>query len=145
MQRPVPAVDVPGPEPEPEAADVLHDAAENGRVDELRRLLSGGLDVDSRADCLGGGDTALMAAAASAEGGAAVAFLLESGANVDAQNEDGWAAIHFAAKGGRKDALEKLLAGGASTTLKCGGGEGARGLAEKGKHEECLGLLRKYA
>jgi hypothetical protein len=146
---PAPAAGLPEPEPKLEAAplgaDVLHDAADSGQVDELRRLLTVcSLDVDSRADWNGSRDTALMAAAASPSAGEAVAFLLESGAAVDAQNDEGWAAIHFAAKNGRKDVLEKLLARGASATLKCGDGEGACVLAEKGKHEECLALLREH-
>ena len=53
--------------------------------------------------------------------------LIEAKANVNAQDSDGWTALHLAAGGGDADCSEILLRAGADTTIKNKDGETAPG------------------
>src|SRR5438034_3681426 len=73
----------------PAVADSLHDAARDGDIDALQRLLAKGADVTLRSE----GGTALMAAA----NAKTAALLIKAGADVNAKGEGGRTALLGAA------------------------------------------------
>ena len=84
---------------------VLHRAAE-GRNDEIiEKLLSLGLDIDSRRSA---GTTPLMVAAVNGRLNA-FNFLLERGSDPTLKNNNGMTVLHRAAEGRNDEIIEKLL------------------------------------
>jgi uncharacterized protein len=86
-------------------AGSLHDAARDGDLEQVRKLIGQGADIDERAR---NAETALMIAALADE--AAVAeFLLAQGADVMARNEGGLTPLHAAAYAGSAEVVQLLL------------------------------------
>jgi ankyrin repeat protein len=117
-------------------AGPIHDAAEAGKVDVVRRLLAEGTDVDTRSET---GITALQAAAIWGHSDVAEVLLskgadpnatengdhrklcrllLERGAAVDARARNGWTPLHVAAVWGHMAIAEILIAHGAQVDAR---------------------------
>jgi cytohesin len=124
----------------------LHLAVCNGHMDALRQLLTASVDVkitDSE------GSTALHYASTVRslvmQGG--IELLVAAGAKVNAQGEDGYTPLHYAADLGHKDALQRLLDVGADPTMvaldELGSDATACDCAINGGHDECALLLER--
>ena len=80
-----------------------------------------------------------------------VQALLDAGAAVDATNNDGWSALHFAARNARDEkpnsieTLRVLLAAGADPGLATAGGRAETPLALAGASQDAMELLRTAA
>ncbi|KAF5621165.1 ankyrin repeat [Fusarium tjaetaba] len=83
----------------------LHAAAENGRVENVRLLISKGADVDIRNDR---GQTSLHTAAKEDQA-EVVEELLKSNANINATDQESRTPVYFAAYNANSDALKILL------------------------------------
>ena len=68
-------------------------------------------------------------------------YLLESGANPSAQDEDGWTALHFASTKGHTDLVELLLQAKADHAIKDNDGFTALHEAARSDHKEVVRLL----
>ena len=100
------------------------DAVRRGSIDQLRRLLASGADIDARD---GYGQTALMLAAR--EGYATlVEWLVDHGAALDHTAKYGLSALMLAVIGGHTDVVRILTAAGADLCLR---GTGAPGFTAK--------------
>src|SRR5215469_18875919 len=98
------------------------DAVRRGSIDQLRRLVASGADVDARD---GYGQTALMLAAR--EGYATlVEWLVDHGAALDHTAKYGLSALMLAVIGGHTEVVRILAAAGANICLR---GTGAPGFA----------------
>lgn len=89
--------------------DSLHAAAHAGDVDEVRRLIAAGADVDAKSEF---GGTALMAAAERAHV-EVVRLLLEAGADPSRADYLGNAPLHWAAVRGPAESVRLLITHGA--------------------------------
>ena len=76
---------------------------------------------------------------------AAVAAMLDAGAPLEATDEDGWSALHFAAGDGDPETVELLLSKGLKSTAKAKDGTTPIELAEEEEHEEAAEILRESA
>jgi hypothetical protein len=100
---------------DPEAEDQWYEtipafqAAEQGDVDSLARLLDDGFDVESRNDR---GQTLLICAADNRQS-QIVRLLLDRGANVNARDNQDWTALNRAAASSSLDSAKLLIAAGA--------------------------------
>ena len=92
---------------------LVHDAAEEGDLEAVRRHLDSGVSVDLQDE---DGSTALMMAVVE-DNKEVAALLLERGANVDLQDKDGRTALMKAVDGNNKEMAALLLAHGASTDI----------------------------
>ena len=87
----------------------LHNAADNDNLEEVRRLIAQGADVNAEDD---NGATALMVA--SAEGHSEiVSLLVSSDADVNATRSTGWTALASASTAGHGEIVNLLLSNGA--------------------------------
>ena len=87
---------------------LLHYAAEGGNDVIIEKLLSLGLDIDSRSS---DGATPLMTAAC--EGRLdAFSVLIEKGSDATFRDNHGWTLLHYAAQDGQQVTIEKLLSVG---------------------------------
>jgi len=122
----------------PAAAATIHDAAEKGDLEEVKRQITAGADIESR-DALG--NTALHASAYNGQL-PLVQWLLSQKANVKARNNLGATPLHVAAYAGRKDVVALLLANGADVDARRAG-DGRTPLfdAAVNGHSEALELL----
>ncbi len=156
-----------------ETTPALHQAAEEGNIEQIQSLIAGGVDINAPDSY---GQTALERAAF--EGRASVVelflfkgarvntrnrygrtplhvaamrdfedvarLLLAAGAEVDAKNDQGLTPLHIAVLFGRKDVAALLIARGAS--LEAGGREGhtSLSLAIREGHTQVAELLRKH-
>ena len=148
----------------------LYDAAANGDVDKVMRLLKGGVDVNWQDKS---GETPLYTAARSGHteaikallgGGAkvdmvcmmtetplfiaalcghteAIKALLGGGAKVDMADKAGWTALCIAAEYGHTNAIKALLGGGAKVDLARSDGTTALYSAAWHGHSEAVNLL----
>ena len=91
------------------AVETLHGAAASGDIDEVKRLLSEGRDINSK-DSEGRTPLHLAADRGDKE---MVKFLLERDADVRVQDNEGYTPLGRAARRQRKEVVELLLAGGA--------------------------------
>ena len=83
---------------------LLHKATKGGNTSIINKLLSLGLDVDSRGST---GVTPLMTAALGGKKGA-FEMLLQRGADPSLKDSDGVCVLHFAAEGGDTFIINKL-------------------------------------
>ena len=90
-------------------AGPIHDAAGAGEVEQVRRLLAEGTDVNAKTD---EGNTPLHAAAAWGHRDV-VAVLLSAGADVNAKERNGMTPLHFAANGDHDNVAALLIESGA--------------------------------
>ena len=97
--------------------NVLHISVrhDDGCTDVIERLLSFGMDIDSRDDK---GYTPLMDAVALANV-QAVNYLLEKGADPTLTANNGWSLLHFACQGGNTTIIKKILSYGLDVNIKC--------------------------
>jgi len=102
------------------AADAgpIHDAAEAGKVNEVRRLLDSGADVDGASDA---GLAPLHAAAIWGHRDVAE-LLLSKGADVNARDGNGMTPLHFAANGDHRNLSAVLVEKGAAVDAKARNG-----------------------
>ena len=75
----------------------------------------------------------------------AVRALLEHGAEVNAQQEGGWTALHGAAQNGDVETARLLIAAGANVALRAGNQQNAMDLALTKGHQAMVDLLDEYA
>ena len=94
--------------------NVLFISAQYGCTDVILRLLSFGVDIDSRDD---EGHTSLMCAAALAKSQAVNCFL-EKGADPTLTASNGWSLLHFACQGGNTTIIETFLSRGLDVNIK---------------------------
>ncbi len=102
------------------AADAgpIHDAAEAGTVNEVRRFLAEGVDVNAVSET---GITPLHAAAIWGHRDVAE-LLLSKGADVNARDGNGMTPLHFAANGDHRILSELLVRKGAAVNAKARNG-----------------------
>ena len=118
------------------AVETLHGAVASGDIDEVKRLISEGQDVNSRDN---EGQTPLHLAANNGHMDVAE-LLITKGADIGAKDKVGQIALHEAAKGGHTDVAELLIGKGAdvntssqeweSTPLHCAASKGHREAVE---------------
>ncbi|MCL7390365.1 MAG: ankyrin repeat domain-containing protein [Thaumarchaeota archaeon] len=115
----------------------LIDAAERGYLEEVRRLLDKGADVNARNDWW---ETPLHHAA---NGGhlSVVKLLVERGADINARDINGWTPLHYAAQNGYLDVIEFLVEKGADVDAKNKDGGTPLDLAKKKKHWDIVNFL----
>ena len=130
----------PSPQEVPDQALLM--ASEAGRADLVRFALDNGADADAR-DSRSEGNTTLMLAAKNGHR-EVVSVLLDRGASVNSQSNDGWTALMQAAHAGQRAIAEELLAHGAELELRelefgntaliiaAGRGRGGRGARGRG-------------
>jgi ankyrin repeat protein len=90
--------------------DFFVEAVRNDRIDEVRALISKGIDVNSR-DVFG--DNAGLHWAASLGLAEMARLLIDSGADVNIRNEEGYTPLHWAAGEGQKELVVILIVHGA--------------------------------
>lgn len=115
-----------------EGMTALHLAAETGRHDVLQALLSRGADPDAATRR---GDTPLHLATFGSAAETSMAALLDAGADIEEDNDDGVTALMVAARLGRPDVLGWLLAHGALVDARTVTGETALIMASDGRNE----------
>lgn len=116
-------------------------AAENGDLNELQRLLNIDHAVINKKYR---GDTAIMKASRHCNGNKVVAFLLESGANIndkEVRDEIDQTPLIVAAQSGCKDIVEMLLQAGADIHHRNDQGENALICAAQEGHKEIVKML----
>lgn len=130
---------------------IIHWAAENGHLENVKRFLDDGVPVDFRTPS---GDTPLMAACGWLRADV-VKLLLQRGAQVDLKDDDDETALHKACdrakRWGFEDryqsalaVVEMLLKRGADVSLKCGRGWTPLDYLKDEKNGVVGDLLRKY-
>jgi ankyrin repeat protein len=118
----------------------IHEAAEDGNIEVVKRYLAAGTDVNAK-NIRG---TPLHDAAASGHK-EIVELLINEGADVNAKRGDGSTPLHRAAYKGHKELAELLIAGGAYVNAKTDvGGRTPLDMAILFKHIETADLLRKH-
>ena len=70
------------------------------------------------------------------------ALLLENGADVNAQANSGWTALHYASRDGLTEAVELLLDHGADVTVRNNSGYAPLYYAARRRHVDIVELLR---
>ncbi len=120
-----------------ETGTALLEAAQRGELEEVRRLIAGGADVDT---ALRGDGTALIVTAR--EGHADVArLLLDHGADVDRAVRGDGNPLIMAARGGHRDIVEMLLDAGADVDAAVPGDDNPLVAAVAGGHGDVAALL----
>ena len=118
--------------------DELLQAARDGDLAEVERLLEAGADVNLQGDY---GGTALMAAAA--RGYTEMAeLLISAGADVNLQSDYGWTALMVASKYGYTEIVEMLINAGADVNAQNDWGNTALMNAADGGHAEIVEMLK---
>ena len=102
----------------PKAAP-LHDAARDGNLDEVNRLIATGADVNAKEDKYGVVWTPLHFACNHGHEDV-IKALLAAGADVDAKDEGGWTPLHWSQN---VDVVSALLAAGADVDAKDNNGK----------------------
>lgn len=117
----------------------IFEAAENGKLKELKKLISDGADVNAKNEY---GNTALIYAACCGHNDC-LSALIVAGADVNAKNDDGNTALTLAAGNGHKDCVAALIAAGADVNAKNNNGWTALILAAWNGHKGCVKLLEQ--
>ncbi|KAK6500794.1 hypothetical protein TWF506_003557 [Arthrobotrys conoides] len=117
---------------------LLFSAAKKGYDDAVKLILEGS-DINPDEKDLSGCTALVLAAERGHEG--VVRLLLDGGADVEAQNGDGWNPLVFAAQGGYKRVVQLLLDKGANIETKDIKGLTPLAIATQNKREEVVELL----
>ena len=96
----------------------LHRAAQNGNIEEVRRLLENGADVNAQAN---NGSTPLHAAAEEGQR-EVVQLLLDGGADIEVRDMFGDRPLHMAAEEGQREVVECLVKNGADVNAQADNG-----------------------
>ncbi len=123
-----------------DSAMSLHQAIINGDVNEVKSILSSGVDINVKNRQ---GWTPLHTAVDKQQKDI-VQLLLDKNANVNLTDNNGETSINFAVKSGQKDIVETLIAKGADLNITNARFENALSLAKKGGHTEIAELLVKH-
>ena len=115
----------------------LHDAAQSGDIEQVRRLVSLGADLETRNET---GATALMLASQNGHGETA-SLLLSNGADVNVKADDGVTALIVAALYGHAEVVSLLLSSGAEVNAELNGGGTALYASSQNGHAEVVSLL----
>ncbi len=119
-------------------ADPIHDDARSGNLAGVQAELDKGVNVNAKED--GFGPTPLQFAAGYGHKEIAE-LLIAKGANVKANNNNGFTALHLAASEGHKEVVELLIANGADVNAGDGGWTPLHGAADGGTSPETVELL----
>ncbi len=117
--------------------DQLFDAASNGSVQSITRLLQQGLNVNATTPER---ETALHMAAAKGQYAAAI-YLINHGANIHARTVNNWLPIHHAARFRHANIANYLLRRGSSPHARTSDGLSAIDMARAVKDQRLLGLF----
>ncbi|MCP4981490.1 MAG: hypothetical protein GY935_13460 [Gammaproteobacteria bacterium] len=117
-------------------------AAENGRIEVVKYLVSKGADVDAIAGGFGRG-TALIYAA-STNRLEVISYLIKSGADVNAVTKHNETALVWATAKGHLEAAKLLLENGADITIKNKKDQTAIDIARELNREKVLQLLESW-
>ncbi len=121
---------------EPEADD-LFAAALNGNVNQIRRLLAQGLDINvSNPER----ETALHMAASRGHY-SAVIYLVNNGAYVNARTVKNWIPLHHAVRFRHPNIVNYLMKHGSSINLRTSDGYSAVDIARNSNNDRLLGIL----
>ena len=115
----------------------LHDAVQSGRPDVVQLLLDHGSDVNAQHE----GDRTVLPMAT--HHGHPRKFLLMRGADANAQDGDGWTALHLAASRGNVEVGKLLLTRGGRWYTRNNEGNTPLQVALEGDHSEITQLLSK--
>lgn len=113
-------------------------AADRGDIDEVRRSLESGVDINT-IDTRSGNAALHMAAGKGFVG--LVSLLLDSKADIDLPGRDGMTALHFGAATGNEKVVDILIARGASPALRDLSGRTAAELAEGAGHKSAAEMI----
>jgi len=123
------------------SGEKLWNAAQDGRLEEVQRLLATGLQPDGYR--YSGGWTALHEASAKGHS-AIVGALLSAGASVRAVAVDGRTPLHWAALWGHLPVTRALLAAGAQPQAQDKNGNTTLHWAARGGHQDIVRLLLEH-
>ena len=126
---------------EPEKrANSLHEAAAAGDIEQVKKLISEGANIDAKNKQ---GRTPLHIAAANGRMEVA-GLLIEKGANINAKHNSGGTPLHLAVNGGHKEMVELLITKGADINVKNRGGNAPLNNAMQRGYTEIVELLRAH-
>jgi ankyrin repeat protein len=97
-------------------------AARAGELDEVKRLVGEGADVNTRGKGSGGWTPLFAAVCAHQNDVDAAKFLIAKGADVNAKENSGMTPLHVACERGKRNMAELLIAEGADVNARDGGG-----------------------
>jgi len=123
-----------------EPANLLHEAAAAGDIEQVKSLISQGANLDARDNQ---GSKPLHHAAVNGHKKVAE-LLIENGADVNTKHNFGGTALHLAAGRGHKDVVELLIAKGADINATNNRGITSLVLAQRRGHTEIVELLKKH-
>jgi hypothetical protein len=126
-----------------EGADLtmsLHQAIVNGDVNEVKSILSKGVDINAK----NRRSWTPLHTAIDSKQNEIVQLLLDKNADVNLADNNGETSIHLAVKSGQKDIVELLIAKGADLNIVNTHSENALSLAKKAGHKEIAELLIKH-
>ena len=121
----------------PARADLIHDAARDGVIDQLEQLILQGVDVNGTDESQ---KTALHYASEQGHDDVVV-FLLTNGADVNHEDEQAQTALILASARGQEEIVERLLAAGADANHADRDGATAISAAASGGHDGVVRLL----
>ncbi|MHC4212186.1 MAG: ankyrin repeat domain-containing protein [Planctomycetota bacterium] len=128
------------------AVESLHDVVMAGDIEQVKRLISKGADVNARSDSW----LITPMHVAAGEGHKQICELLISGgAEVNAksgelEDDEGWTPLHGACSGGHKEVAELLLDHGAAVNAKTKHSKTPLDVARKEGHQKIVELLLKH-
>ena len=119
----------------------FNDAIAMGDLEEAKRLIGQGADINTRFT-RAGGYTAVTMVAASRDYSQGLRFLLENGADPNIPTNKGQTALMIATSGQKPEYVSLLLAHGANPAVAMPDGATALSIAEEQGNPEILSLLR---
>jgi outer membrane protein assembly factor BamB len=121
-------------------ANSLHKAAAAGDIEQVKKLVSEGANIDAKDKQ---GRTPLHNAAANGRMEVAE-LLIEKGADINAQHNSGGTPLHLAVNRGHKEMIELLITKGADINIKNSGGNAPIYNAMQRGYTEIVELLRAH-